>query len=236
VAAIIIASIILTFIGLGLVLWGTLAFFVRPQQYVKSDLMNVTALSSLETIDDMLVGMGYHERGIYIPMPSDKTVAFIPAEPFSKIPQISTFNNEGGMFLDDPKGIVVVPPGLALATLIQKHLGFRLRNRGVEILLRTLPKVLVEDLEVVRDIEAEMKGNLVKFRLVDSIYADFCRQLRDSSRPCGLGCPMCSAIACLLAIATGKAVIFEQDRELGPDGRTTESNYQLITEPRISKL
>jgi hypothetical protein len=128
---------------------------------------------------------------------------------------------------------VVAPPGLALSNLIEKKLHFDLRNCGVETLAEALPKVLVEDLEIVQDVEIEVAGDSVRVNLVDSIYADFCRELRDNQRPCGLGCPMCSAMACLLTIATGKPVLFEEDRELGADGKTTQSNYRLITEPRL---
>jgi len=228
--AVVFTSTILTFIGLGLGFWGVLAFFVRPSQYVRSDLMNATAFSSLETIDEMMLSMGYRERGVYIAVGREKAVVFIPSEPFSTIPKGTLVD---GTFTENPKGIVVAPPGLALSNLIEKKLRFDLRNCGVEALAQALPKVLVEDLEIVRDVEIEVEGNSVKVNLIDSIYADFCRELRDNKRPCGLGCPMCSALACMLTIATGKPVLFEEDREVTPDGRTTQSNYRLITEPRL---
>ncbi len=229
-ASVLITSTILTFIGLGLVLWGMLAFFVQPQKYVKSDLMNATAVSSLKTIDKMMMGMGYREKGVYIPAGKEKAVVFVPFEPFSRLPESSAV--EGKTFLDDPRGMLVVPPGLALASLIEKKLGFTLKNCGVETVLRALPKVLVEDLEIVRDVEAKVKGDRVDLKLVDSIYTDFCREIRETSRRCGLGCPMCSALACILAIASGKAVLFEED-VLSSDKRTTYSTYELLNRPRL---
>jgi len=223
-------STILTFIGLGLTFWGMLVFFIRPQSYVKSDLMSATAISSMKSVDEMMLGMGYRERGVYIPAESGKAVVFVPSEPFSRIPQNTTV--DGKLFLSDPNGLIVVPPGLALSNLIQKKLGFDLKNCGVETLIHRLPKVLVEDLEIVRDVEIKVEGNSVKFRLIDSIYADFCREVRGSSRRCGLGCPMCSALACILAVATGKPVLFEEDKDAG-DGHTTLSEYRLLDESRL---
>ena len=229
-ASIMVSSTILTFIGLGLAFWGMLAFFVQPQKYVRTDLMDATAVSSLKTIDKMLIGIGYREKGVYIPAGEEKAVVFVPFEPFSAIPKdIGAAGDE--TFIDDPRGMLVVPPGLALASLIEKKLGFS-PNRGVQAVLEALPKVLVEDLEIVRDVEVRLEGDKVHFKLVDSIYADFCREMRDTSRRCGLGCPMCSALACILATASGKPVVFEED-ELLSDKKTTYSTYELLTRPRL---
>jgi len=229
-ASVLFASTILTFIGLGLAFWGVMAFFVQPQKYVRSDLMNATAQSSLKTIDSMMVGMGYREKGVYIPTENESVLVFIPSEPFSMLPESSAI--EGKSFLKDPQGMLVIPPGLALASLIEKKLGFRLKNCGVETVISTLPKVLVEDLEIVRDVEIEVKDDRIGFKLVDSIYADFCREMRDTSRRCGLGCPMCSALACILAVASGKPVLFDED-ELSEDKRTTYSSYELLNRRRL---
>jgi len=229
-ASVLVTSTILTFIGLGLAFWGMLAFFVRPQEYVKSDLMNATAESSLKTIDNLMVGMGYREKGVYIPAGKEKVVVFVPLEPFSKLPESSAV--EGRTFLKHPQGMLVVPPGLALANLIEKKLGFTLKNCGVDTVVRTLPKVLVEDLEIVRDVEIEVKDDRIGFKLVDSIYADFCREVRETSRRCGLGCPICSALACILAVASGKPVLFDED-ELPLDKRTTYSSYELLNRLRV---
>jgi hypothetical protein len=231
VAAIVFASAILSFIGLGLTLWGMLAFFVQPNKYVKSDLMNVTAISSLRTIDNMMTGMGYREKGVYIRAgDSDRAVVFVPSEPFSMIPNVSSV--EDRTFLSNPEGLLLPPPGAALATLIENKLGFQLRNCGLETLLEALPKVLVEDLEIVKDVEIKVTKETVHFKLIDSIYSDFCSEVRDTSRRCGLGCPMCSALATILAIVTGKPVLYEEDK-MSEDRQITESIYQLLSGPRL---
>jgi len=232
VASIVFVSTILSFIGLGLTLWGSLMFFIQPKNYVRSDLMNATAISSLKTIDKMMMGMGYRERGVYIQVhDSDKAVVFVPSEPFSMIPQLSSFE-EDRTFLSDPAGLLLPPPGLALAGLIEKKLGFKLKKCGLEALVEALPRVLVEDLEIVKDVEIELKEDSVHFKLYDSIYADFCAEVRDTSRRCGLGCPMCSALASILTMATGKPVLYEEDK-MSEDKRITTSVYQLISRPRL---
>lgn len=226
--AVLFKSTNLVFVGLGLTFWGVLLFFVQPHEYVKLDLMNTAGLSSLEGIDKLLVGLGYRARGVYIPVGDpEKAVVFVPMEQSSRIPQSTTI--KGKTLLDDPKGLLIVPPGLALSNLIEKKLGFTLKNSGVQALVGNLRKVLVEDLDVVRDVEVKVEGDVVKFRLVDSKYARFCQEFDNESSGAGLGCPLCSALACVLAIASGKPVRFEED-ELSIDRRTTESSYRLLNE------
>jgi ligand-binding sensor protein len=116
--------------------------------------------------------------------------------------------------------------------LIEKKLGFKLNNCGVEALVEALPKVLVEDLEIVKDVEIEIKGDYVRFKFYDSIYADFCYEVRESSRRCALGCPMCSALASMLAVATGKPALYEEDK-MSDDRKIVESIYHLISGPRL---
>jgi uncharacterized membrane protein len=231
VAAVVFASTISAFIGLGLAFWGMLAFFIQPTKYVKSDLMNATAISSLRTVENMMQVMGYGEKGVYIGAgDSDKVVVFVPTEPFSMIPEVSEI--EGKTFLSNPKGLLVPPPGLALAALIENKLGFKVKNCGLQTLVEALPKVLVEDLEIVKDVEIELTKDTVRFKLYDSIYTDFCSEVRETTRRCGLGCPMCSALASILTLATGKPVLSEEDK-VSDDRRITETVYKLISGRRL---
>jgi hypothetical protein len=121
IISVIASSTILAFIGLGILFWGALLLFIKPQHYVRSDLMDSTALSSLKTIDRVMLSLGYYEKGIYIPGGNpERVVVFVPAEPFGRVPTIREI--EGQTFIKDPKGIAMIPPGLALANMIEKHL------------------------------------------------------------------------------------------------------------------
>jgi hypothetical protein len=229
VGSILLASTVMAFIGLGLTCWGLLAFFVQPKRSVGLNIMNATAISSLRTIDKVMAELGYREKGVYIRAgDSDRAVVFVPTKPFSMIPKVSDL--EDRTFLRNPKGLLIPPPGLALAGLIERKLGFKLVDCGLEALIEALPKVLAEDLEIVTDVEIEVNEKMVRFKLFDSIYGDFCSEVRDASRRCGLGCPMCSALASILVVATGRPVLC-QDETL--HDRVTESTYELLTGPRM---
>ena len=130
------------------------------------------------------------------------------------------------MYVHDPNGLLVVPPGLALANLIEKKLGFDARDAGLERVIESLPKALVS-LGIVSDAKIETEDDSVRFKLSNSAYGGFCKQVHDDSQPRGLGCPICSALACILAVAAGRPVLFDEDK-LAPDGRTTLPNYQFL--------
>jgi hypothetical protein len=222
-----VSSTILVFMGLGLTFWGALLLFIRPQKYVRSALMDSTALSSMRTIDRVMTSLGYLEKGIYIPGGNpERAVVFVPSEPFGRIPKAKEIEDQ--TFIENPKGIVMIPPGLALANLIEKELGVDLKKCSLEALNERLPKLIIEDLEIAQNFEMHVNGDEVRFKFDGSIYSDFCHKLSNSTRVCaGLGCPMCSAMACVLAISTGRPVSFEGDK-FSADGKSLESSYRIL--------
>jgi len=213
-----------------LTFWGAVLLFVRPQKYVRSDLMNSTALSSVKAVDRFIVRLGYTEKGVYLPTGSqDGAIAFIPAQPLRKgaLPSVEEIESRP---IGGANGVAVVPPGLGLASLIEQRLGRRFGEFTLERLRDRLPKVLTEDLEITDDFEMQVEKNTITMKLTASIYTDFCGKLKDCKRVCSaLGCPMCSAMACVLAETTRKPVIFQEDRE-EPDTRIMYSTYKILDE------
>lgn len=224
-----VVSSVLAFIGLGLTFWGGLLLFIRPQKYVTSELLDSTAFSSLRNIDRIMTEMGYFEKGIYLPGGNpERAVVFVPAEPFGRIPKAKEIEDQ--LFIENPKGLAMIPPGLALANLIEKKLGAPLEKCSLETLGERLPKLMVEDLGMAQDFQMHVKGNEIRFTFNESVYSDFCHKLSGSTRVCaGLGCPICSAMACVLTIATGKPVSFEGDK-FSADGKSLESSYKILDE------
>ena len=227
ILAVVFTSTVLAFIGLGLTFWGALLLFIRPRHYVRSDLMDSTALSSLTTIDRMITSLGYTQKGVYIPVDNaEKAVVFIPAQPLKKIPNLDLVGKQ--TFLKDPEGIAMVPPGLALANLFERELKVKFSDWSLQKMMEQLPKLLIENLEMVQDCTIKIDGDKVNFTFVESVYSEFCSRLRDSTKICSsLGCPMCSAMACVLAEVTHRPVEFDKDKYT-TDGGTVESSYHLL--------
>jgi len=227
ILAVVFTSTVLAFMGLGLTFWGSLLLFIRPRHYVRTDLMDSTALSSLRTIDRVITGLGYNEKGIYIPVNNpDKAVVFVSSQPLTEIPKAAQIEKQ--TFVKDPEGITIVPPGMALANLFEKELGVRFSEWSLEKMAERLPKMLIEDLEMVQDCIIKIDGDRVSFRFVESVFSEFCGQLKGTTKVCSsLGCPMCSAMACILAQVTHRPVRFDEDKYT-VDGGVVESSYLLL--------
>jgi len=227
ILSVVFTSTVLAFIGLGLLFWGALLLFIRPRKYVRSELMDSTALSSLKTVDRFVRSLGYTQKGVYIPVHNpEKTVAFIPAQPNSKLPAAEQLEEQ--IFVKDPDGIAMIPPGLSLANLFERELGVKFTELSLQDLAEKLPKLLIDDLEMVQDCEIKIDGNNVRFKFVESVYSEFCSRLRESTEVCSsLGCPLCSAMACVLAEVSAKPVEFDKDN-YSSDGKTIESSYHIL--------
>ena len=140
IISVVFTSTVLAFIGLGLTFWGALLLFIRPRHYVRTDLMDSTALSSLKTIDRVITGLGYNEKGIYIPVSNpEKTIVFVPSHPLKQIPKAEQVENQ--TFVKNPEGITIVPPGMALANLFEKELGVKFSEWSLEKMTERLPKL-----------------------------------------------------------------------------------------------
>jgi hypothetical protein len=228
IVSVVFTSTVLAFIGLGLTFWGALLLFIRPRHYIRTDLMDSTALSSLKTIDRVITGLGYNEKGIYIPVNNpEKAVVFVPSKPLKEIPTAEQIEKQ--TFVKNPEGIAIVPPGMALANLFEKELGVKFTDWSLEKMTERLPKLLIEDLEMVQDCTITKEGDRVSFKFVESVFSEFCGLLKGSTKVCGsLGCPMCSAMACVLAQVTHRPVKFDEDRYTA-DGGTVESSYLLLS-------
>jgi hypothetical protein len=226
-SSVLFGSTVLVFIGLGLTFWAAVLFYIRPQRYVRSDLMNSVAIPSMQTVDRVMTTLGYAEKGVYIPSEnSDKTIIFVPSQPLATIPSHQSMEKE--TFVKNPNGMVILPPGLELANLIERQLGVDFKGLGLEKISIRLPKLVIEDLELAEDFDMQVEGDLVRFRFVKPIYSDLCRMLRGSGRFwSSLGCPISSAMACIVAQASGKAVAFEED-VFSEDWRTLVSSYRII--------
>ena len=221
------ASTMLAFVGLGLTFWGSLLFYIRPKRSTREDLLNSIALSSLKALDHTMNELGYRQKGIYIPVNKpEKVVVFIPSEPLGRVPKPKEIGNQ--TFMQSPKGVVTVPPGLDLANLIESKLGFEFGKTNLKELTRALPKLLMEDLEMLQGFEMKLDGNNVRIKFAGSIYSDLCMKLRASATICSVyGCPISSAIACVLAQVSGRPVEFEKDT-VSDDERITESSFRIL--------
>jgi hypothetical protein len=223
VGSIAFTSTILAFIGLGLAFYGMLFLFIRPAKNVESETLE-SALSPIRTLDLLLTQLGYHGRGIYLPA-GNGVILFVPEGDGSQLAMNLGEPENLQALANSSQGVMLSPPGLALTRTIERGLGADLSTRGLGYLEDRLPKMLIEGPQMVKEMQMQVEGGRVHFRFNGSVYCD---RLRSDSGKCSTGCPLCSALACILVRATGRPVVFEDESRIGRD--TFESTYRILEE------
>ncbi len=229
-------SSIIAFIGLGLVFWGAILFYIRPEKYVKETLLDKTTLLSLASLDQILREIGYRGKGVYLPPKYfndfESSKVYFSAQEYTKLPSPEQMQVQGDkMFVKDPEGILITPLGVELTQLFEETLGTSFARVDLKYFEKNMTRLLIEDLEIAQNVKIETKSSRVHIQIESSIYKNICREARKFSNICNsLGCPLCSAIACALAKATGKPIIIEKDLTT-EDGQTIDIEYRLLEEP-----
>jgi len=238
VFSIIAESQIPALIGLGLTFWGALFFLFTPVRYVKGSLLGDTAVASYSTIDRIIKNFKNIEKGYYIPpYPKDvylpdhlkglkDPIVFISAEKNVVMPSIEELA-EGKFLLEKTKGILVAPPGLGLLFQIEKTLSIDYAKIELAELCEALPRSILENFNLAKDIVITPKENYIDMKIFGSIYTNLYSAENSLKSIVFLGCPLVSAITCVLAKASGKAVAIEK-QQVSPDGLTIEVRYSFF--------
>jgi hypothetical protein len=235
ILSIIHVSTILAFIGLTLSLWGGLFLFIKPVRFVRPSLIDSTAISSLTTIDRLVKDLDYKGKAVHLPpLPyflkgyKGGTV-YIHSTKNRILPPVEEIGDEK-IFVKNPKGICLVPPGLGLVNLYEEELGKDFIQVDLEYLQEALPKLFITSLEIASDLEIKKKDNLIYVKITGSVFKDLCKEVKKLGNVCNsFGCPLCSSIACALTRALGKPIIIEKT-EVSPDGNVIEAYYSTIEE------
>jgi hypothetical protein len=119
---------------------------------------------------------------------------------------------------------------------------------NLDNLQQTLPKLLIEDLDLATDLEiqqtsstlnkpvdatisqVEAKHDRIHAKITTGAYAETCKTAQQlPAIYANIGCPLTSAIACAIAKTTGKPTTIET-QQIGKDGRTIETDYRILEE------
>jgi len=225
-------SSIIALIGLGLIFWGVILFYIRPEGYVKETLLDKTILPALTNLNQLIEELEYKGKGVYLPPKYFKgfesSKVFISARKDIELPLPGETQGEDKMFIRNPSGALITPPGIELKRLFEKTLGTSFTRVDLQFLEQNIPKILVEDLEIAQEVEIETKKDTIFVKTKNSIYRSICKEVQKLSGIYrSLGCPLCSAMACALAEATGKLVVIKKVHT-GDDGQTTKVKYLLL--------
>jgi hypothetical protein len=240
----------LAFIGLGLVFWGALLLYIRPEGYTRKEILNAVILPSLATLNEMIQELDYNGEALYLPpryfANPESTRVYITKQKVATLPTPELIQkNENQLFVKNTKGLLLMPPGAELASIFEKRLGISFTRVDLEYLERNMPRLFIENLEIAENLEMEIlprtistgttgvsllraERYAVQVRITDPICREVCRGSNRLVRICdSIGCPICSSIACALTKATGAPVIIESVRT-SEDGKTVEVTYGIL--------
>jgi hypothetical protein len=235
VASILFVSQVLAFIGLGLIFWGAILTYIQTEEYVKEELLDATATSSIAVLNQIIQELDYKGKAIYLPprylKDPEAFKAYIPKQKEGKLPAPEHIQEqETKLFLENPQGILVEPLGAKLTRLFEKTLETSLTRVDLKYLQQNMPKLFIEHLEIAQDFEMKTENNKVYVKIENSIYKNLTKEVTNlSNLYFSLGCPVSSAIACALAKAIGKPIIIENQR-ISEDGKNTEIEYSILEE------
>lgn len=247
------SSSIPAFIGLGLTFWGIILLYIETEEYTRISILDATAASLLTTLDLALTELDYKGKAIYLPpkyLNSPETAkAYVPKLRTGVLPAPEqTQRLEAQASPRNAQGILITPPGAELTKLFEKTLGTSFTKMNLDELQQTLPKLLIEDLEIATDLEiqqapsttgipvgqttaqVETKHDTIRVHFTTLAYADTCRTAQQlPTIYANIGCPLTSAIACAIAKTTGKPTTIET-QQISKDGRKTETDYRTLEE------
>jgi hypothetical protein len=242
-------SSILAFIGLGLVFWGALLLYVRPEENVSKAILKAALSPSLTTLNQMIHELGYDGDATYLPPKyfanPETTKIYIAKREGTGLPtpeQAQKYEDQDAARTTN--GLLVTPPGIGLSRLLEKSFGKSFIAIDLENLQQNLPKLLIEDLEIAENLELQTqtpeKGNptptvdaknmIIHARITRSITESASNSTEEKAQATGTTtCVICSAIAIAMTKATGKPVRIADAKSI-EDGSITEASFEILEE------
>jgi len=235
VISIVYVSSILAFIGLGLLFWGIILFYIRTEEYVKEILLDATAMPPLATLDQIIQELDYKGNAIYLPpkyfRAPETTKAFIPKQKDAKLPSPEQIQaQETNLFIENVGGMLLTPPGAGLTKLFEETLETNFIGVDLQYLQKSMPKLFIEDLEIAQNFEIEIENKRIHVRIENSAYKDLFKEAKKLANLYDrVGSPLSSAIACALAKVTGKPIVIE-NQQISEDGGDVDIYYRVLEE------
>ncbi|MDQ3868146.1 MAG: hypothetical protein M3250_01150 [Thermoproteota archaeon] len=224
------SSTILTFIGLGLTLWGLLLIYVTQPTGIPRKVFDVFSFSMLKSID-AIVDELYHGDSVLHFYNANRNglpqgYIYFTHRPNEAIRNYVQFNGQG-ISENDAHGTIILSPSQGLLDLFEKELNVNLAKIDFSFLERTLPVILVEELKLVDYFLIEANDDTFAIHFSGEPSVHLCKLINEKSKiGYRIGCPVCSVIALTLSKFTGRPIRIKQTIA-EEDG----SNMRTVYEP-----
>jgi hypothetical protein len=223
-------SSFLAILGVALLLAGGILLYIAPTKQVPIAMFYAEEEVSASNIERIINESGMFSPGIYLPpgnlKNADSNIVFIPQKSKNTLPSHDEITDS--LTTKRKDGVLIVPPGSALSRIFEDKIGFSFTKTNLVQWQFSFPKLLVEDLELAEKAEIQIQGNGVIIEITGSVLDEICQQADFQPKTHKqVGCLLSSAIACILAKASGKPVtILKETRN--QETKTTRIEYQLL--------
>jgi hypothetical protein len=210
-------STILTFIGLGLMLWGVMTLNISRTRYVHEEAVHGISVSTIKSLDAILGALSntgslifFHPRHL---KGLKQGYIFLSYDGMLRIPREEELAKEK-IFYDDPKGALLVAPNQGIVDILEKKLNVNFATADLVYLQRTIHRMLVDDLRLVDDFSILTDDNekkRVRIQISGKRVAGVCELLsKETKLGSKLGCPICSSSALIVSKVFGKPVVIRE--------------------------
>lgn len=206
-------STITAFIGLTLVLWGSLLLYVLPQKFIKREVTESMISSSQQSVEQTISELNLEGKAIYVPFQKELfsryNVGF--QNEFIYIPKKNVDASETitqAFINDEGTGLRLNPTGLGLANLMQEKTKQKFQNMDLASIPDVLSTIMVRELGVAKDFRMAVFEDNAYITLTKPITLALYKEAKQLSQ--SLGCPLCSSVACVLSRVTGRPVAIEK--------------------------
>lgn len=198
--SILLNTVLLIYIGLGLIIWGTSLIFTSSTKLLKANLVIPQLSNFMLTFDNLLKKLDA-QSSLFLP-------PTIPGEnPSQKI-----IDGNPGQF-----DISLTPSGLDLEWSFEKKSRVDFLAADLDYLKEFLPIIFTDELGLATDFEMSSEKEIVHIKIRDLIFQELCEKVHkiDDQICRRTPCPVCSAMACALTKVAHKTISIEKTRLTG---------------------
>ena len=229
-------SSILAFVGLGTLFWGLILTYIGNKEYVRKILLETSTSSQLAIINEVIQETDYAGNAIFFPPTyfniPETYKAYIQKDKNSRLPTLRTIYREDPRyfvkFIEKPPAMLITPPGAELVMLFEKKLKTKFSMMNLNDVEVSLPKLLVEDFEMVHYFEMNVEKEAIHVKIEESEYGN---PKTDEQKTIYFSflSPLTGAIACVLSTVLNKPVMVTEQKTI-PHDEALIIKYRIIEE------
>ena len=226
------SSTILTFIGLGLTLWGLLLLYISQPRSIPRKVFDVLSFSMLRSIDAIADELFQAETVVHFYHANRNGLAqgyiYFARRPNGAVQNYVELNSQE-ISQNESNGTFILSPSQGLLDLFEKELNVNLAGTDFPFLQRALPDILVEELKLVDYFLIEANDDTFVIRFSGEPSTHLCRLINEKSKiGYRIGCPVCSVLALALSKSTGRPIRIKQTITEDDWGGNISTVYEKI--------